>query len=106
MQQKTQPSIPFHIVIRVFNVASIELMVLLYRCINISAVVILHTQSVSALTGNYSLHCRSGDSPSQQYQIHSNGHSDGVSPNSSQLSMEGTMVTRTQKQHVTHNVRQ
>ena len=83
-------------------------MVLLYRCINISAVVILHTQSVSALTGNYFHHSRSGDSPSQQYQIHSNGHSDGVSPNSSQLSMEGaqgTLLTRTQKQHVTHNVR-
>ena len=41
------------------------------------------------------------------YQLHSNGHSEGVSPNSSQLSMEGresTMVTRTQKQHVSHNV--
>lgn len=50
------------------------------------------------------------DSASQQggvYQLHSNGHSEGVSPNSSQLSMEGrdsTLVTRTQKQHVSHNV--
>lgn len=53
---------------------------------------------------------RPGDSPSGQgggYQVHSNGHSEGVSPNSSQLSMEGregTLVTRTQKQHVSHNV--
>ena len=41
------------------------------------------------------------------YQMMTNGHSGGVSPNSSQLSMEGresTLITRTQKQHVSHNV--
>jgi len=38
---------------------------------------------------------------------YTNGHSGGVSPNSSQLSMEGresTLITRTQKQHITQNV--
>jgi hypothetical protein len=49
-----------------------------------------------------------GSSSGGGYNIHSNGHSEGVSPNSSQLSMDGresTLITRTQKQHVTHNVR-
>jgi len=48
-----------------------------------------------------------GSSSGGGYNIHSNGHSEGVSPNSSQLSMDGresTLITRTQKQHVTHNV--
>ena len=38
---------------------------------------------------------------------YTNGHSGGVSPNSSQLSMDGresTLITRTQKQHITQNV--
>ena len=63
---------------------------------------------------------RGGDNLSQKshsssgggYQVMTNGHghSGGVSPNSSQLSMdtgrpEQTLVSRTQKQHVTHNVR-
>jgi hypothetical protein len=45
----------------------------------------------------------------QQHGANSNGHhSDGASPGSSQLSVDGgresTLITRTQKQHVTQNV--
>ncbi len=45
----------------------------------------------------------------QQHGPNSNGHhSDGASPGSSQLSVDGgresTLITRTQKQHVTQNV--
>ena len=63
---------------------------------------------------------RGGDNISQKsqsssgggYQVMTNGHSGhsghsgGVSPNSSQLSMDNgsTLITRTQKQHVSHNV--
>ena len=69
-----------------------------------------HSIWASSVNNYHFPYCRSGDSPSGQgggYQVHSNGHSEGVSPNSSQLSMEGregTLVTRTQKQHVSHNV--
>ena len=57
---------------------------------------------------NYSPHFRdNAGQPGGVYQLNTNGHSEGVSPNSSQLSMEGresALVTRTQKQHVSHNV--
>ena len=52
-------------------------------------------------------HSSSGTGPG--YHVVTNGHSGGVSPDSSQLSYTDTgaaqqLVTRTQKQHVTHNV--
>ena len=54
-------------------------------------------------------HSSSGGGAGSGYQMMTNGHSGEVSPDSSQLSDQGrhgesTLVTRTQKQHVTHNV--
>ena len=54
-----------------------------------------------------SRHSSSGTGPG--YHVITNGHSGGVSPDSSQLSYTDPgatqqLVTRTQKQHVTHNV--
>ena len=58
---------------------------------------------------NQSVKSQGSSSGGGQYQMMTNGHSGGVSPNSSQLSTDGrdqgqTLVTRTQKQHVMTNV--
>ena len=60
---------------------------------------------------NQSVKSQGSSSGGGQYQMMTNGHSGGVSPNSSQLSTDGrdqgqTLVTRTQKQHVMTNVSQ